>query len=152
MHSEPLPGDAVIKTLPANAGGHGFNPWYHMSWRSQACRPQLLESASSKTHSTNAVKPVNLETVLCNKRIHHSETHIWHRKTAPFSTTKPNREGRQWQIHDISLESLKKRLSAAFNPLKIVIDDSHCEEKAFMQKQDKKYNKQILKKKCSKIP
>ena len=56
-----FPGGAVVKNLPANAGGHGFNSWsgkiLHaaeqqlLSLCSRTCEPQLLSPHATTTEA-----------------------------------------------------------------------------------------------------
>ena len=67
---EGLPGGAVVKNPPANAGDLGLSPGpgrSHMLRSNQAHVPQLL-------------KPVCLEPVLHNKRSHRNEKPVHHNK------------------------------------------------------------------------
>ena len=53
----------MIMNLPANAGGHGFDPWAGMI-------PHVMRQLSS---CANLLKPVHLLPQFSNKRSHHNE-------------------------------------------------------------------------------
>ena len=63
MGKRDFPGGPVVKNPPANAGDMNSIPGpgrSHMLWVNLACATQIL-------------KPMNLKTVLHNKRSHHNE-------------------------------------------------------------------------------
>ena len=58
------------KNLPANAGDVGLVPGSQ----------RFHTSRSNQAHVLQLLKPVCLEPVLCNKRSHHSEEAMHHKK------------------------------------------------------------------------
>ena len=70
-----LPGGAVVKNLPANAGDTSSNPGpgsSHMLWSNKAHARQLL-SLRSRAREPQLLKPTCLEPVLCNERSRRNE-------------------------------------------------------------------------------
>ena len=77
-NSRDFPGGPVVRSPPANAVGHGFDP------RSGKI-PHALEQLSSCTTIT---EPTYLEPVLCNKRNHHNEmSKCRNEEWPPFAST-----------------------------------------------------------------
>ena len=71
----------MVKNPPANAGDKGSSPGpgrSHMLWSNKVRGPQLL-SLRSRDREPQLLKPVHLESVLCNKRSHRNEKPM-HRK------------------------------------------------------------------------
>ena len=58
-----FPGGSVVKNPPANAGGHGFEPW-------SGKIPHATEQLSPCATTT---EPAHLEPMLRNKRSHRNE-------------------------------------------------------------------------------
>ena len=48
----------MVENLPANAGGHGFEPW----------SGKISHAAEQLSPCTTTIEPARLEPVLCNKR------------------------------------------------------------------------------------
>ena len=70
-----LPGGAVVKNPPANAGDTGSSPGLrrsHVPGSNEAHVPQLL-SLCSRAREPQLLKPTRLEPVLRNKRSHRNE-------------------------------------------------------------------------------
>ena len=69
---EGFPGGAVVENLPANAGGHGFEPWSR----------RIPHAAEQRSPWATTTEPARLEPVLRSKRGRDSE--------------RPAHRGEQW--------------------------------------------------------
>ena len=73
--AEAFSGGPVVKYPPCNARDTGSTPGlerFHMPWNYWTCAPQL-QSLHSGAHKLQPLKPMCIESVLCNKRSHHNE-------------------------------------------------------------------------------